>query len=365
MRVSPGTAGGTGFALKDGADSLIVATVLDYTNSNPLAVRLTDTAGDYVTAGGGSQYTQGDTDTSITGTVAMMEVGSDTLQPVQGTVADGLLVNLGSNNDVTVTGNLTNISGTISLPTGASTLAEQQSQTTHLATIAGDTTAIQAAVETVGGMVVNLGSNNDVTVTGTVDLGATDNAVLDAIEADTTTIAGAVSGTEMQVDVVSMPTVTVTATNLDVQSGGADLATSTQGAAIQTAVETIDNAISGSEMQVDIVSIAAGDNNIGNMDIVSANSSTLDHGANRDVDTTAEQITSTSFATKFGVVLKADAANTGIIYVGNSDVTAGNTDATDGFPLSAGETITLEVTNSNIPYAIASANNQVIYWMAV
>lgn len=33
------------------------------------------------------------------------------------------------------------------LPTGASTLAEQQSQTTHLATIAGDTTAIQTATE--------------------------------------------------------------------------------------------------------------------------------------------------------------------------------------------------------------------------
>jgi len=31
--------------------------------------------------------------------------------------------------------------------TGVSTLAEQQSQTTHLATIAGDTTAIQAAIE--------------------------------------------------------------------------------------------------------------------------------------------------------------------------------------------------------------------------
>ncbi|OGL46471.1 MAG: hypothetical protein A2W05_07140 [Candidatus Schekmanbacteria bacterium RBG_16_38_10] len=42
-------------------------------------------------------------------------------------------------------------------------------------------------------------------VSGTVtaNLSATDNAVLDAIEADTTTIAGAVAGTEMQVDVVA------------------------------------------------------------------------------------------------------------------------------------------------------------------
>ena len=51
----------------------------------------------------------------------------------------------------------------------------------------------------------------------TVDLGTTDNAVLDAIEADTTTIAGAVAGTEMQVDVLTMPSVTVTATNLDIR----------------------------------------------------------------------------------------------------------------------------------------------------
>lgn len=94
-------------------------------------------------------------------------------------------------------------------------------------------------------------------------------------------------------------------------------------------------------------------------------SATMDHGSNRDIDTTAEQITSTSFACKFGVTLKADITNTGIIYIGNSDVTAGTTAATDGFPLSAGETLTLEVNNSNIPYAIASANNQIIYWAAV
>lgn len=104
---------------------------------------------------------------------------------------------------------------------------------------------------------------------------------------------------------------------------------------------------------------------IGDVDVTSAVSATMDHGSNRDIDTSAEQITSTSFACKFGVTLKADITNTGIIYVGNSDVTAGTTAATDGFPLSAGETVTLEVTNANIPYAIVSVNNQIIYWVAV
>lgn len=103
----------------------------------------------------------------------------------------------------------------------------------------------------------------------------------------------------------------------------------------------------------------------GDVDVLSSVSSALDHGSNLDIDTTAEQITSTSFSCKFGLTLKADITNTGIIYIGNSDVTAGTTAATDGFPLSAGETLTLEVNNSNIPYAIASANNQKLYWIGV
>lgn len=103
---------------------------------------------------------------------------------------------------------------------------------------------------------------------------------------------------------------------------------------------------------------------IGDVDVTSSVTSSLDHGSNLDIDTTAEQITSTSFACKFGVTVKADITNTGIIYVGNSDVTAGSTAATDGFPLSAGETLTLEVNNPNLLYAIASANNQKIFWVA-
>jgi len=113
-----------------------------------LAGTLTVTGG-----GGGVEYTEGDTDATIVGSVVMMEVAANTIQPIQGTVADGLLVNLGTNNDVTVT------SGTI-------------------------TTITNAVAVTNAGI---------------------------------TTIAGAISGTEMQVDVLSMPSTTVTATNLDIR----------------------------------------------------------------------------------------------------------------------------------------------------
>lgn len=91
--------------LTDGTDT---ADILDLTNSNPLSVAIVDGTGDQITSfGGGTQYTEGDTDASIIGTAMLMEGATNTLLPVQGTVADGLLVNLGSNNDVTVTGTVT------------------------------------------------------------------------------------------------------------------------------------------------------------------------------------------------------------------------------------------------------------------
>lgn len=127
--------------------------------------------------------------------------------------------------------------------------------------------------------------------------GAATSAKQDTGNTSLATIAGAVAGTEMQVDVLTMPTVTVTATNLDVQSGGADIATSTQAGAIQTAVELIDDTVAtdgsatptkgiliagqdgtnaqtiktdtNGELQIDVLSIAAGNNNIGDVDVAS------------------------------------------------------------------------------------------------
>lgn len=124
--------GGTSFSLGQqlAASSLpVVLTAAQISTLTPLST---------VTVNQGtSPWVVSLTSTTITGTVAVTQSG---------------------------TWNLNNISGTISLPTGASTLAEQQTQTTHLATLAGT-----------------------------------------------------VVGTEVQVDVLTMPTVTVTATNLDIR----------------------------------------------------------------------------------------------------------------------------------------------------
>lgn len=88
-------------------------------------------------------------------------------------------------------------------------------------------------------VVVDLGSNNDITGTVTANLSATDNAVLDAIEADTTTIAGAVAGTEMQVDIVSAPTLTV---NAHAVTNAGTFVTQENGALL-TAAQLIDDTV--------------------------------------------------------------------------------------------------------------------------
>lgn len=210
---------GTAILWEDAADTLEPVS-----EAKPLPVNIV--AG----SSAGTEYTEGDTDASISGTAILMEGAANTLLPVQGTVADGLLVNLGGNNDVTVagvataakqddqttalqliddvvyvddadwtddtskhmliggvyqsaphtvtdgdvtpflsdvngrmvvaavqsgtwdevgindSGNSITVDGTVAV-TGVSTLAEQQTQTTHLATIAGDTTAIETAVQ--------------------------------------------------------------------------------------------------------------------------------------------------------------------------------------------------------------------------
>lgn len=231
--------------LTDGTD---VADILDLTSSNPLAVAIVDGGGDQITSfGGGVQYTEGDTDASITGTALLWEDAGNTLTtasastplpveivagagsggtaaaddadftagttsgtPVMGvfessptSVTDGDMGvvgitvdrrvktsatidaafpagdnNIGNVDIVTVpaplsttgggteatalrvtlatdstgvvsvddNGGALTVDGTVAV-TGVSTLAEQQTQTTHLATIAGDTTDIETAVE--------------------------------------------------------------------------------------------------------------------------------------------------------------------------------------------------------------------------
>jgi hypothetical protein len=58
------------------------------------------------------------------------------------------------------------------------------------------------------------------------------------------------------------------------------------------------------------------------------------------------------------IVVKALVGNTGTIYVGGSTVAASN-----GFPLAAGDTVSLDINNTNVVWIDASVNSQSVAWM--
>ena len=251
----------------------------------------------------------------------------------------------------------------------------------------------RARGDSTDGLLVNLGANNDVTVTGTITAnqgtaGSAEWLVGGGIASGATD-----SGNPVKIGGIynsTKPTF-IDGQRGDVQITSRGAVTTTlfvndTGTAITAEADNADNvAASGTGNNLSTVSRltyfdgstwdrARGDStdglliNLGtNNDVTVSQDSqaSLDHGSNLDIDTIAEQITSTSFSAKRGVILRCPLANTGTVYVGNSDVTAGTTAATDGIPIESGESLFLEVNNPNLLYAIGSANNQTIFWLAV
>ena len=148
LRVNVAAGGAGDGAILDGVSSSIKATVLDFTNSNPLAVRLTDTNGDYVAAGAGTQYTEDAAAAADPVGGMMMGVRQDTLTSEVSANGDNIAARFTSKGELYVkqtdavpvtdnggsltvdgtvaatqsgTWNITNVSGTVSLPTGAAT----------------------------------------------------------------------------------------------------------------------------------------------------------------------------------------------------------------------------------------------------
>jgi hypothetical protein len=116
-------------------------------------------------------------------------------------------------------------------------------------------------------------------------------------------------------------------------------------AAIKTAVEILDNAISGSEMQVDIQAITMPTATYNGQKTVTS------HG-------TAEALGS-SQAILSGVRVKALSTNTGNIYVGNSSV-----DSSNGYILAAGESDFWSVANIATLYIDSDVDGEGVCWFA-
>jgi len=73
-----------------------------------------------------------------------------------------------------------------------------------------------------------------------------------------------------------------------------------------------------------------------------------------------------NFKAKRSITLLADSANTAPVYVGDINTSANATgNAAIGFPLTAGASITLEITNPAKIYLDVHVTGQTIYWIAV
>lgn len=108
---------------------------------------------------------------------------------------------------------------------------------------------------------------------GKVDLGTTDAENLAAIKTAVEILDNTVSGSEMQVDVVgSLPAGTAVLGKV-----GLDTVDSGYLGSIKTAVQLIDNAIDGNEMQVDVVgALPTGANRIGKVQVVTSGDVAVD-----------------------------------------------------------------------------------------
>jgi hypothetical protein len=89
----------------------------------------------------------------------------------------------------------------------------------------------------------------------------------------------------------------------------------------------------------------------------------FDHGRKSAIGTTAVSLVAASNKVTRGVQLKAAADNTALVFVGNSDVTTDSADATDGFPLAAGEGLFVAVDDASKIYLRASSGTQKVFFV--
>lgn len=153
--------------LTDGTDT---ADVLNLTSSHPLTVAVVDGSGDQITSfGGGTQYTEGDTDTTITGTALIFETN----------VASSILGVVSSTNPLPVSDNNT----TLSIDDGAGSITIDGS-------LSSITSTVSAYVNNgAGGAAVNIqDGGNSITVDGTVDVSSITSAASATLLAGTSTI---------------------------------------------------------------------------------------------------------------------------------------------------------------------------------
>lgn len=97
------------------------------------------------------------------------------------------------------------------------------------------------------------------------------------------------------------------------------------------------------------------------------------HGRKSSISTSAVQLSASTAPLEYGIEVKAAAGNSGTVYVGSSNaVTADAADATDGFPLAAGDQVFIprafadgKPLSLSSVWLIGSAASQKVFFLAV
>jgi len=112
---------------------------------------------------------------------------------------------------------------------------------------------------------------------------------------------------------------------------------------------------SGASNALKVALIAGATIDIGDVEILGH--STIGHGSNTAVSDTTAEVLTTSTACKH-IDIMAAIANTGIIYVGGSGVTAAT-----GVALYAGDVYSVDMDNLNDVYVISSVDGEDVQWV--
>lgn len=245
-----------GLVTTDSVDSGDVG-VLGMLANRQLKVTLFDSGGSELAVGGGTQYTEDAAAAANPIGNALNLIRDDARGgsltttdgdnvAARGTNAGELYVKHTDTIPVTQSGtwNVTNVSGTVSLPTGAATAAKQDTGNTSLSSIDGKITAVNTGAVVVSSSALPSGAS---TAAKQPALGTAGTASADVI-----TVQGIASMTPLLVN-GSGVTQPVSAASLPLPTGASTSANQTTG---NTSLATIAGAVSGTEMQVDVISSA-------------------------------------------------------------------------------------------------------------
>lgn len=320
-----------------------------------VAVAIVDGSGDQITSfGGGVQYTEGDTDTSITGTALMWEDASDTLRAVSSAKPLPVDIISGSSSGEQYDTNVAYQDG----DTGTLALVVRDDALATLTEADGDYSALR--VTSIGALwVEDVYSAANNTYFGNIDTS------LNNIEAGYATEGSALGrgvllqgddGTDrtnvlvdtdghLQIDVLSAPTTTVQATNLDIR----DLSSASDSvAAVQSGTWNITN-ISGTISLPTGAATAANQNTIiGHVDGIETLLGTIDADTS-DIHTNSDTIAA-------GFATEGSALGSGVLLQGDdgTDRKNINVDATTG-DVQVDVTNTVTVDGSGVTQPVSHA----------